>query len=544
MAGPANNVILIGSMGSGKTTVGRRLADRLGFEFVDTDRLIEREAGMSVDAIFRTRGERRFRALERRVIERVASQRNQVIATGGGAILDPANRARLHGSGLTTWLKASPEVMAKRLETVRDRPLLRGSDRVRTLQTLLKRREPLYRRAAIHVDTSDATADRVVAEILARLRPAPRRVPVTSSQGKYHVEIGWGTLTRIGEQVASLGRTGRAGVVTNPRVAGLYAKTVTASLRAAGLRPFLVTIPDGERYKSLRTASRIYDELVRHRIERQDVLVALGGGVVGDLTGFVAATYLRGLAYVHVPTTVVAQVDSSIGGKTGVDLPSGKNLVGAFHHPILVHADIETLTTLPRREFLSGMAEVIKYGMIRDEAFFAMLEEQTGAILAKVPNVLADVVRRSAEIKAEVVAQDEREAGLRRILNYGHTVGHVVETCTGYSRYRHGEAVAVGMHFAARLAHVLERCSSDTVGRQRLLLTRFGLPVELPSLSVSRALRTMALDKKVKEGRIHFVLPSQVGRVTVDPVTPGQIRTVWQAKDIAKVRKDDILNND
>lgn len=528
MTGPGANVILVGSMGAGKTTVGRRLAEALGLAFVDTDALVERTAGASVADIFTRWGERRFRAIERRVIARAIAGSRQVIATGGGALMDPRNRARLLGGGLTIWLAARPDVMVARLLAAADRPLLTDRDRSETIAALLREREPFYRQALIHLETSDLAPEQAVTNLLRRLRPPAATVAVSSSQGDYAVEIGWDTLSAIGPRLAALGRAGRVGIVTNPRVGALYGKRVLSSVRAAGFRPFLITVPDGERYKTLRTLGRIYDELVRRRFERGDTLLALGGGVIGDLAGFAAATYLRGVAYVHVPTTVVAQVDSSIGGKTGVDHPAGKNLIGAFHQPILVYTDVSTLATLPRRELIAGLAEVVKYGVVADDAFFSYVEAHAESILGRVPDVLAEVVRRSVELKAGVVERDEKEAGLRRVLNYGHTIGHVVETCTGYGAWRHGEAVAVGMDFAARLAHRMGLCSAELVRRQRALLERLGLPWMPPAIAPAKVTRTMALDKKVTRGRVHFVLPEDLGRVRVEPVEADAVAALWR----------------
>ncbi len=528
------NLVLLGSMGAGKSTVGRRLAERLGMAFVDTDALVERAARLSVAEIFHRYGEPRFRALERRAIDRAASGRGQVIATGGGAVLDRRNRARLRRAGLTVWLKTNAEVAAARVGGANDRPLLGSGQREDTLAHLIAEREPYYREALIHVDTSGQSVEDVASTIVARLQPKSSRVPVNAGACKYDVHIGWDTLDRLGEQLSAHARSCTTAVITNPRVGKVYAGRVATSLSRSGFRPVVITIPDGERYKTLRTASRVYDELVRRRFERGDMLVALGGGVIGDLAGFVAATYLRGVRYVQVPTTVVAQVDSSIGGKTGVDHPKGKNLIGAFHHPVMVYADVATLRTLPRRELLAGLAEVVKYGVIADASFFSYLEEQAEAILGGVPDVLVEVVRRSAAVKADVVRQDERETGLRRILNYGHTAGHVVETLTGYSVIRHGEAVAIGMDFAARLAVRLNLCSQDLVRRQQTLLERLGLPTRLPRITPSRALQTMRLDKKVREGRVHFVLPREVGRVSVEPVPEADIVGMWKDAQVAR----------
>lgn len=525
---PGKNLVLVGSMGSGKTSVGERLAARLGARFVDTDRLIERSAGMSVADIFTQRGERAFRVLERRTIHGVVAKWGQVIATGGGTVVDPINRTRLLRHGLTVWLQVRPEVAATRLAGVVDRPLLASGNTIDQLRSLLRQRESAYREAHLYVETSERSPEEVSEIILNNLHPAPSHVTVRAGTAAYDVDIGWGTLPRLADRLVSLRRTGNVAVVTNPRVGFLYAKPIVSGLRAAGFRPLMIRMPDGERYKTLRHAARVYDGLVRHRVERKDTLVALGGGVVGDVAGFVAATYLRGIAYVQVPTTLVSQVDSSIGGKTGVDHREGKNLIGAFHHPLLVFSDIATLQTLPPREIVSGLAEVVKYGMIADPAFFAYIEEHAAAIRKGVPGVLSEIVRRSAIIKAEIVGKDERESGLRKILNYGHTAGHVVETCTGYSRYRHGEAVAIGMDLAARLARSLGLCSEEVVTRQRVLLARLGLPVALPSIPAATAIRSMLLDKKVADGRIHFILPRDLGHVEVVPVETAAIRSAWR----------------
>jgi 3-dehydroquinate synthase len=520
-------------MGSGKSTVGRRLAERLGMAFVDTDALVERAARRSIAQIFQQAGESRFRSLERQAVAAALAGRRQVIATGGGAILDPAIRTRLKRTGITIWLKTQPGVAAKRLGGSIDRPLLASGQATDTLTRLLAQREPYYREALIHVDTSYQSVEEVTEAIVARLRPAPAVVPVSAGAIRYDVNIGWGTLDRLGESLSERHRACTVAVMTNPRVGQLYTNRVTASLRGAGYRPFVATVPDGERFKTLRSAGRLYDELVKRRFERGDLILALGGGVIGDLAGFVAATYLRGVNYVQVPTTVVAQVDSSIGGKTGVDHRHGKNLVGAFHHPVVVCADVATLATLPRREFIAGLAEVVKYGVIVDAALLEYLEEHVDAILGAVPDVLVEIVRRSAAVKASVVRQDEREAGLRRILNYGHTAGHVIETLTGYSNVRHGEGVAMGMDFAARLAARLGLCDEALVRRQRALLERFGLPTGLPKIAATRAIETMRLDKKVRDGLVHFVLPRGPGSVTVAPVATNDILAVWRVASTA-----------
>jgi 3-dehydroquinate synthase len=308
------------------------------------------------------------------------------------------------------------------------------------------------------------------------------------------------------------------GVVSNPVVGRLYASGVLRSLRAAGLDASVIVLPDGERAKSLHSVSAILDALIKARFERGSALVALGGGVIGDLTGFAASIYMRGIPFVQVPTTLVAQVDSSVGGKTGVNHPLGKNLIGTFFQPRLVLVDPDTLRTLPPRERVAGLAEVIKYGVIADQTFFAYLEQHMDRLLKLEAEPVGHVIARSCEIKASVVAQDERESDLRRILNYGHTIGHALESLGGYRKLIHGEAVAIGMVQEADLARQLGRCASDVVERQRALVCRAGLPDALPETTFARLWTAMQHDKKVAQGRVFCVLPERIGKVVIQPL--------------------------
>jgi len=315
------------------------------------------------------------------------------------------------------------------------------------------------------------------------------------------------------------------GLVTSARVAALYRAPVERALRLAGFDPTVVVIPDGEEHKTLATLGSIYDALLGAGVDRGTPLVALGGGVVGDLTGFAAATLLRGVPVVQVPTTLLAQVDAAIGGKTAVDHPAGKNLIGAFHQPRLVVADVDTLATLPRRELLAGLAEVVKYGVIGDAALFERIEADPQAVLTLAPDVLVGVVAACARQKAAVVAADEREErGERAILNFGHTVGHAIETAAGYGRFLHGEAVAIGMVAAARVSHALGIADATTPERIRRTLERLGLPVAVPADVPAAALvAAMRSDKKSAGGRIRFVAVEQVGRVRLVPLAAEDI---------------------
>jgi 3-dehydroquinate synthase len=333
----------------------------------------------------------------------------------------------------------------------------------------------------------------------------------------YDIRIGSDLLRQVGDLVQPLSLGRHLGLVTHPALAEPYGSVVADSLRRAGHEVSLLTVPPGEESKSLEEAVRLSRALVRARLDRGSALIGLGGGVIGDLSGFVAATLYRGIPFINLPTTLLAQVDSSVGGKTGVNLPEGKNLVGAFHQPHLVVADVLTLRTLPEREFRSGLAEVVKHGMIADPVLFQRLEEHADRILARDPGALQEIVRRSCAIKARVVEADEREAGPRAMLNFGHTVGHAVEAALGYGAITHGEAVAHGMLVAVALSVRRGLCPEADAVRLRGLLTRFGLPgVALPS---PESLETyMVSDKKARDGVLQFVLTRGVGSVTFAPV--------------------------
>ncbi len=363
-----------------------------------------------------------------------------------------------------------------------------------------------------------------------RSLPQPDRVRVDLADRGYDIIIQAGLLDQAGECLRPLAKSANAVVVTNAVVNRLYGSRLMRSLQAAGFRTSVICLPDGERTKSLRWVSAILDELVRRRYERTTVLLALGGGVVGDLAGFAAAVYLRGIPFVQVPTTLVAQVDSSIGGKTGVNHPLGKNLIGSFYQPQLVLSDPDVLHTLPAREYRAGLAEVIKYGVIADARLFKFLETGMQGILNFDPAAVQHIIQSSSASKATVVSQDEREGDRRRILNFGHTLGHALETVTKYRRYRHGEAVAIGMVVAARLAVQLGLADTRVAARIRDLVHKAGLPDQLPPYPAAALLRAMRQDKKVRDQRIHFVLPDRIGHVSVQPVDESHIRRILAAQ--------------
>jgi len=335
----------------------------------------------------------------------------------------------------------------------------------------------------------------------------------------YPIRIGSGLITRP-ELLVPFIRGGRAALVTNVTVAPLYLEPLAAGLAASGIDVVRIVVPDGEAYKNWETLNAVYDRLLEARCDRQTTLIALGGGVIGDLAGFAAATYQRGVSLVQVPTTLLAQVDSSVGGKTAINHPRGKNMIGAFHQPLAVLADVNTLATLPERELRAGLAEVIKHGLIRDLGFFEWIEANIGQLLARDAEALAHAVRRSCEIKAEIVALDERETGPRALLNLGHTFGHAIETAMGYGAWLHGEAVAVGMVMAADLSHRLGSLGKDDVGRVVAVLKRTGLPVTVSGITGPRFIELMSVDKKAAAGRIRFVLLDGLGSAVIHGEVP------------------------
>jgi len=353
---------------------------------------------------------------------------------------------------------------------------------------------------------------------------------VNLGERSYPIYVGDGILSRAGDFLQRAGLRGKVAVITNPTVAQLYLDAVHDSLCAAGFDVTPVLIPDGEQHKDLQSLSVIYDQLISDRFERRSCILALGGGVVGDLAGFAAATFLRGIAYVQVPTTLLAQVDSSVGGKTGVNHQEGKNLVGAFYQPRLVVIDVAVLQSLPRREFIAGLAEVIKYGVIEDPALFKLLEEKMDKLMSLDRALLTQVIATSCAIKAKVVEQDERENDYRAVLNFGHTVGHALEAATHYQKYLHGEAIGIGMAQAATISAQQGFCDQRSLERIRKLIKKAGLPLEIPrEVSMQSLIQAMEVDKKSAGGKIKFVICTGIGKTRFHALSPGEILTALGA---------------
>lgn len=529
-------VILIGLSGAGKSSLAPLLAARLGLDAIDTDEEIAAIFDLPVPRIFSDYGEAVFRAAERKVLHDACQRTGAVIATGGGAVLDEANWAAMRPGSVIVHLTAARDVILRRLadqlapDPLTERPLLAGGDPADRLERLWEDRQALYRRADLTIETTGMTLDEVADEVAHAVRglDSAGLIPADSIHtpgGRSDLYSAAGLTNHLGT-LARHRWTGatRVWIISDSNVWPLWGDRVAGILRAADFTVESKVVHAGESSKSLQEVEHLLDWLIGGRVDRRDIVVALGGGVIGDLGGFVAATVLRGIGLIQVPTSLLAMVDSSVGGKTGVNHRLGKNLLGSFYQPQLVIADPELLQTLPKRELRAGWAEIIKHGMIERSATGAgrpalleRLESLPNDLTSLDPSTLGGIVAHNIRLKAAVVREDEREAGLRRLLNYGHTLGHAMEAA-GY-RYLHGEAIALGLRAAALLAERLSYCEPDLVARQAALLDRAGLPQAFTG-ELSLVMDRMAWDKKAVHGALTWVLPVGPGLVKITRDVP------------------------
>ena len=560
-------IVLIGLSGVGKSTVGKALAERLGWPFLDTDDLVTESEGNTPAELIERDGEAAFRKIEKRLVAEAANRTPAVIATGGGAFLSAANRAALGERGFICYLDATPTAIAARLRSGTGgerRPLL--GDAPVQLETRLAELDRERRRYYSHADiwvpvqpfegddaaVLNAATDRILhawATDSERLVGLPRRLErlsadapavgpaavVDTGRDRYPIWVAPGELDQLPTRLEQLDLTDRrVFLISDSEVIDQHGRKAAEALDSGGIAGASYIVPSGEQSKQLQVAREIYAWLAQQRAERRDLIVALGGGVVGDLGGFVAATYLRGMPFIQIPTSVLAMNDAAIGGKVAVDLPDGKNLVGAFYQPRAVIADVSTLRTLPDRAFSEGFAEVIKHAWILDPELLSELEAKPDSYRPHSEiEVLTDVTTRSARLKALIVSSDPAERGLRAILNYGHTIGHAIEATTGFSEFLHGEAVAIGMMGAARIANGLGMIDEELVARHGDLLRGFGLPTTSSSIDVQRVLDAMLLDKKVERGQLKFVLLNGVAQPVVRSDVPEDlVRSVL--RDLAR----------
>jgi 3-dehydroquinate synthetase/shikimate kinase len=536
------DLVLVGLPGSGKTAVGRRMAARHDARFIDLDATIEASAGMAIAELFEAEGEAGFRARERIAVAGLgrpdpAPALRRVIATGGGAVVDPANRWALYRDRRVAWLNGPPEVLAQRLRnSPNPRPLLQGRDPVGAIRDLAVKRERFYAPGLRLNGLSQvgSVLDRLDAFLAEPAGNGAVLLAADSSLGRLRIGTGF-VLAALQASLAELGAR-RAVIVSEPVAWAAVGEVLAAGLTGAGLPVERVLLPSGEAAKRLSVIEAAADELARLRLERTEPLVALGGGALGDAVGFLAATWLRGVPLIHVPTTLVAQLDSSIGGKTAVDLVSGKNLLGAFHQPAAILIDVDLLAGLPERQRRAALGEAVKMAALGDEALFDLLERDGQGIVLAHPAViahgaLAELVERCAWAKIEIVQADEHEAAGRVALNLGHSLGHGFEAAAGYGeRLLHGEAVAYGLRAACRIGLELGITPADRASRIEGLLTHLGLAPAggLAALGLDRAavLDALAADKKHADGRLRWVLPSAGGVEIRNDVPPELVAQV------------------
>ena len=515
------SVCLYGPSGTGKTTVGKLLAERLDMTWFDLDVEIEKEAGQTIETMFRILGEGVFRELESSTLERILqADPSSVISLGGGALLNNQNRLLAESYGQVILMSASIDTLVSRLTSDSHiRPLVKDDPRQR-LTELLARRQEHYASFGKPVVTDNLSPDEIAREIQIRIG----QFQVQGMGKAYDILVQPGILNHLGKALLERGIHGPAALVCDQNVDPLYSARALDSLKTAGIESSKIVISAGEEYKTIQTVSQIWEGFLHAGVERGSVVIALGGGVTGDLTGFAAATYLRGVPWVNVPTTLLAMVDSSLGGKTGADLPEGKNLIGAFHAPLLVLSDPEVLNTLPPAELRSGLAETIKAGIIGDPKLYDLCVAGWPQSVEEA----SDLICRAVAVKVEIITTDPFEKGQRQALNLGHTIGHGIEKASKY-QLSHGDCVAIGMIAETRLAETMKITPLGLADKLVADFSKLGLPVQIPTLlDHQEIIAAISLDKKRSAKKIHFALPECIGKVQTGLVIEDwENRIIW-----------------
>ena len=522
-------IVLTGMMGAGKTTIGSKIASRLGFYFIDSDQEIEDLQQQSVANIFKNKGEKYFRQVEREVVKGILSRdENIVLSLGGGAFMDDEIRDLIKKCAISVWLYANIDTLLHRTSSKNTRPLLSNVDKRLALADLTIKRNPIYKTADIHMDTGKENYDLITKDLIVKInefsfedraeQKLSREIVSLNLQDKsYDIVIGNGVVGEVGAQINKIKTYSKIIVLTDQNVAKLHLQTLGDQLKKLPVEVKNIIVPAGEKAKSFSNLENVLEQILEIGVDRNSLLIALGGGVVGDLCGFVASILLRGVDFIQMPTTLLAAVDSSVGGKTAINSQFGKNLIGSFYQPKLVLCDLDFLDTLPERDYISGYAEVVKYGFIQDKNFFYYLDKNLQKIKNRNKEVLQKIIVRSCQIKAEIVGLDERENNLRAILNFGHTFGHVFETETGYSdQLFHGEAVAIGMVLAAKMSINLNLLDKNLLPVIVDHLQKIGLPTSPKSIkkfwNIDHLVGRLYKDKKVDGKKLTFVLLEDIGK--------------------------------
>ncbi len=537
-------IAIVGLMGVGKTTIGMKLAEKLNYYFIDSDQEIEDRTQSTVTEIFKQKGEKYFRSVEKDVIKNIlASEERVVLSLGGGAFVDKELRALIKEKAITVWLFADVDVVLQRIGHKSDRPLLNGVDKRKMLSDLAKKRYPIYAEADISFDTASKSNDHIIQAISKivdkkRLANVVSKVVVRLGSRSYNINIGCGAISYLFSFLQEK-KYSKIVVISDSNVASFYLAKLEAVLQNKQIACESVVVEAGEAAKSFTSFEKVCEEVLQKNIDRKTLIVAFGGGVVGDLAGFVASVLLRGIDFVQVPTTLLAMVDSSVGGKTAINSKFGKNLIGSFYQPKLVICDLNFLTTLPSRELRAGYAEVLKYGLIYDKNFFEFLETNikkskmsksatTYVTQGFSEEMLQKMIVRSCEIKAEIVVQDEREQDVRALLNFGHNFAHIFEAETGYSaELLHGEAVALGMLLEAKMSLDLKMLDEVEFLRIKEHLQKMGFILSLKDLrrkwNLENLRKYIFKDKKNQNGNLTFVLLEKIGKAVVRKSVPFEV---------------------
>lgn len=523
MSSPARSILLNGFMATGKSTVGKLVAAATGLPFVDLDARVEARAGKKIAAIFAEDGEGTFRALERQTLAEVLTEPPAVVALGGGALLHSETRWAALERAVVVTLQAKPETLLRRAESDSHstRPLLRGGDIVH-LTTILEGRAAAYAEAHTAIATDDLEPAAIAERVVAVWKKNP--IAVASKEQSYVVEVGRGFAADT--LPGALGKCSGVLLVTDATVDGLYGETYRAALARRGYEPFTHVLSPGEEYKTTASIQAIWDTALRHGADRKLRVIGLGGGVVTDIAGFAAATWMRGVTWHGVSTTLLGMVDASVGGKTAVDLPLAKNCVGAFWQPQSVYCDVDHLKTEPLRGYRSGLAEVVKTALLGDAPLFELLESEAQRLATFDAQLIEEVVRRCIAVKAAVVSRDPRENGLRAALNLGHTIGHAIESVGGFGHHTHGEAISLGLVAAFRLGTQLGITPVDLTHRVTRLLQALGLPTALENEPLEQAAELLGYDKKRGGADVKFVFCPEPGRVQFELLPLAKLQTL------------------